>query len=298
VFVAENRVGLVQDFPGRVVFLDRDGLPAGGFEIGGDAVEGGAFAIQELKYSGGTLVVQMSRSSNDFDSERSMTRASLSVMNLEGLVSTELASHQVNRGMRQVVIDEAASWAEFDSWALSPKGVVATVAERDAWVLNVRNLAGDLLQVLRRPYQTCRRTKEEKEEAIQRIHLSAVVVGASFETRPLDRDQAILDLQYTADGRLFVTSCRNAPGRLEPGVAGRFDVISPEGEFLEELTVTYSDYVAGQDLLVFLDGACFLILKNYEDTERAIYAAFMPAEEQADLGDAKPFEVVFVRIPR
>lgn len=296
VFVAGERVGMVQGFPGKVVYLDREGLPAGGFSAGDDVAQGGSFAIRDLHSMGNVLVAQMSRSSQDLEAGTSSTRTTLSVYNFDGVCAADLVLHEVARGMRQVVIDEAASWAEFDSWAVSPRGIVATVAERDAWAVNEWSLTGELLRVLHRPCRPRKRTTLEKEEAVSRIRLSAVMADATFDKKPLDTDPAVVDLQYADDGHLFVTTCHNAPEQLEMGVAGCFDVISPAGEFLEELTFTFPDHDPDQDGLVFLDGTHFLILRNYEDAEKAIYAAFLSEEEREGLSDAEPLEVILVRI--
>jgi hypothetical protein len=297
VFVAGDRVGLVQGYPGKVVFLDHAGVPAGGFKLGDEAEQGGFYAIRDLRCTGTGLVGHTDRSSDDFDADRSSTRSTLSVLDLDGVFTAELASHEVARGIRNIVLDEEASWAEFNSWAVSPRGVVATVAERKAWAVNERSLDGVLRRVLRRTCRPCKRTSEEKEEAVSRIRLSTVVAGATIEKRPLDTDPAIVDLQYAADGRLFVTTCQNAPERLAEGVAGRFDIVTPEGEFLEELTLTFAEHDPGQDVLIFLDGTRFLILRNYVDAEKAIYAALLPEEDGEDLSDAEPFEVVLARVP-
>jgi hypothetical protein len=297
VFVAGERVGLVQGFPGKVVYLDRDGIPAGGFKLGDGAEQVGLYAIRDLRCAGPALVAHTDRSSDDFNADRSSTRSTLSVLGLDGVFKAELASHEVARGMRNIVLDEAASWAEFDCWAVSPRGVVATVAERDAWAVNERDLDGALLRVLRRPCRARKRTAEEKEEAVSRIRLSSVVAGATMEKRPLDTDPVIVDLQCAADGRLFVTTCHNAREQLTEDVAGRFDVITLEGKYLEELTLTFAGHDPQQDVLVFLDGTRFLVLRNYADAEKAIHAAFLPKEEQEDLSEAEPLEVVLVKVP-
>jgi hypothetical protein len=118
-----------------------------------------------------------------------------------------------------------------------------------------------------------------------------------MEKRPLDTDPAIVALEYARDGRLFATTCHHANGQLGADVAGRFDVISPEGEYLQELTLTFAGFDPEQDVLVFLDGTSFLILCNYEDAQKAINAAFLPEEERDDLNDAEPLEVIFVTLP-
>ncbi|MGD9548981.1 MAG: hypothetical protein AB7V45_15735 [Candidatus Krumholzibacteriia bacterium] len=296
VFIAGERVGLVQGFPGKVVFIDRLGAPAGGFTLGGTNGRSDFCSIRDLRCVGTALVVHADYSSEDFAADRCRTHETLLALDLDGTIQAELVSHDVTRGMRNVVLDEAASWAEFHHWAVSGGGLVATVAERDAWSVNVRGLDGDLRSVLRRPCRPRRRTDEEKEKAADGIRLSTVVAGATMERKPLDTDPVIVDLQFADDGRLFVTTCHNAARQLPDGVAGRFDVIDPAGTFLEELTLAFPGVDPGQDVLVFLDGTRFLLLRNFEDAEKAIHAANLPEEEREDPGDAEPFEVVLVKV--
>jgi hypothetical protein len=295
VFVTDERVGMVQGFPGKVVYVDRNGIPAGGFTLGGEET-GGHFSIRDLRCIGDALVGHTERSSIDFDADEVITRANLSVLDFDGVFGAELVSHEVSRGIMTIVLDEAANWAEFAAWAVGPLGVVATVAERDAWVINERGLDGELRRVFQRPCKMRRRTDEEKDEAASSIRIAVATGRSTMEKKPLDTDPAIVDLHFASDGRLFVVTCHHAPGQLPEGVAGRFDVITPGGEFLEELTLTFAGFDPEQDVLIFLDGSRFLVLRNYEDAEKAIHAAVLPEDEKEDLSDAKPFEVVLVRV--
>ncbi len=295
VFLADDRVGMVQGFPGKVVYVDRDGVPAGGFTLGGEEA-GGHYSVRDLRCVGSVLVGHTERTSVDFDADEARTRATLSVLEVDGVFGPELVAHDVSRGIMKIDLDEAASWAEYASWAVSSGGLVATVAERNAWAVNVRSLDGELQRVVRRRSNPRKRTDEEKEEAASSIRVAVATGRSTMEKKPLDVDPAIVDLQYAADGRLFVTTCHNAPGQLAAGVAGRFDVITPEGEFLEELTLSFAGYDPEQDGLIFLDGTSFLILRNYEDAEKSINAAYLPEEEREDMSDAEPFEVVLVKV--
>lgn len=296
IFLAGDRVGLVQGYPGKVVYVDRGGVPAGGFTLGSEEA-GGHYSVRTLRCAGTVLVGHTDRTSIDFDADEAITSATLSVMDVEGVFGTKLVTHEVSRGIMKIDLDEAASWAEFASWAVSPDGVVATVAERDTWAVNVRSLDGELLRVMKRRSEPRRRTDEEREEAASSIRIAVATGRSTMEKKPLDYDPAIVDLQYASDGRLFLTSCHNAPGLLAEDVAGRYDVITPEGEYMEELTLTFAGFDPEQDALVFLDGVSFLVLKNHEDAAKAIHAALLPEEEREGLGDVEPLEVVLVRMP-
>jgi len=297
VFVTEGRVGMVQSYPGKVAYVDRTGEPAGGFYAGGKEA-GGHYAIREMCSIGTDLVGYTDRSDEDLAGDAVTTHARLSVLDPDGTIETDLVTHDVIRGIRKIVLDEAAEWSELSTWAASRTGYVATVAERDAWSIHQWSLDGRLLRTLRRPYTARQRTAAEKEEATSSIRVAVATARSTFERKPLDIDPVIVDLQCARDGRLFVTTCYNATRLLEDGVAGRFDVIHPEGRFVEELTLTFDGFDPAQDKLIFLDGMHFLILRNYADAQKTIHAALLPKEEREDLEDAEPLEVVFVEIPQ
>ena len=295
-FAVGDRVGMIQSYPGKVVYVDRQGVPAGGFALSGEAEDGGVFSILSLCRVGDVLVACTSRSSYNTETDNCVTHSSLSVMDPEGAPKAELATHDVARGARHIVMDEAASWSSFTAWAAGAHGRVATVAERDAWAVNEYDLRGKLQRVLRRPYKPRKRTDEEKEEAVSSIVLAMIVGQPTIEKKPLATDPAIVGLDYAADGSLLVTTCHNASAQLEAGVAGRYEVITPDGRFREELTLKYPGFDPEQDRLVFLDGVHYLIVRNYEDAQAAIFAAFMTEEQREELGEVEPLEIVLTRV--
>ncbi|MCP4572907.1 MAG: hypothetical protein GY838_11190 [bacterium] len=299
IFVAGDRVGIVQGFPAKVIFLDRQGLPAGEMSIGGDAAEGGFNFVEEVRWNGQALLAKSGRGTFDMESGKSSTRTTLSVLDLEGNLLADLVQHDEERDLQRFVFDEAGSWAEYAAWAVSPQGVAYTTAERDAWAVNVHDLEGNLVRTLRRPFEPRRRTEEDKDE--QAAGMMVVINGQrqDIENKALDTDPAITGLHCAADGRLFAVNCWHDDSRLDQGVARCYDVVSPTGEYLEELTLTFPGLVPEKDAVIFLDGTHFLILRNFEDAQDAMRAGFDDGqeEEEEDLGDVEPLEVVFVRIP-
>jgi hypothetical protein len=103
-----------------------------------------------------------------------------------------------------------------------------------------------------------------------------------------------------SDGHLFVRTCYDQEDKLPEGVAGRFDVISPAGEFIEQLTLTVPDFKGDRDRLVFMDGQHFLVIRSFDQAQQAMFAGFEDDEEEEeedDFDDAEPLEVVFYRVP-
>ncbi len=299
IFVTDDRIGIVQGFPGKVVFLDREGLPAGEMRIGGEAAEGGFNFTRELRFNGDVVVVQTGRGVFDTDSGKQSTHTTLTVMDLDGNVLADLVEHDEERDLGRFVFNEEDAWAEYASWAVSPQGLVCTTAERDAWNVNVRDLEGNLLRTLHRPLELRKRTQEDKDELVSGMRVVINGRAQEIENQALDTDPAITDLEFAADGRLFVTTCWNDDDRLAAGVAGCFDVVSAEGEYLEELKLTFPGYDPQHDAVIFLDGIHFLVLRNFEDAQDAMRAGFDndDEDEEEDLGDVEPLEIVLVKIP-
>ncbi|MEN8163335.1 MAG: hypothetical protein ABFS37_04335, partial [Acidobacteriota bacterium] len=123
-------------------------------------------------------------------------------------------------------------------------------------------------------------------------------VRQEIESKVLDNDPAIMGLYVAADGRLFVRTCFDQEEHYDIGTAGRFDVISPDGEFVEQLTLTVPDFDGDKDRLMFMDGTNFVVIRNFDQAQQAMFAGFGDDEEEEDdLGDAEPLEVVFYRMP-
>jgi hypothetical protein len=101
-----------------------------------------------------------------------------------------------------------------------------------------------------------------------------------------------------ANGRLFVTTCYDQRKLLEGGVAGRWDVVSPDGEYIERLAVTVPDVDGTQDALFFMDGQGFLLIRNFDQATESMTAGFGgDGEASEDDGDSEPLEVVYYRMP-
>ena len=118
-----------------------------------------------------------------------------------------------------------------DTWAAGGDGVVVTAPERDRWVINVRGLDGEIVRVLQRDFTTRKRNDEDRAELTDGMVIIINGQRQEIESKTLEHDPAIMGLDVAADGRLFVTSCFDQRKLLQDGVAARYDVISPGGEF-------------------------------------------------------------------
>lgn len=79
----------------------------------------------------------------------------------------------------------------------------------------------------------------------------------------------------------------------------RFDVLAPDGRFLEELTLAIPDVNHDQDRLLFLDGKHWLLIRNYDSASESMNAGFAGGEEEEapELEEPEPLEVVLYVMP-
>ncbi len=300
-FKDEDTLGIVQGFPAKITLLELDGTPAGTIAVGGEADEGGFNFLNKAMTAAGKLVVQKGRGTFDPETSKSFRVATLSVLDMEGTELATICTKESENDFSHRVYDEAKDFSEMNVWTLSPAGIIYTAPERDAYAVNAYDLDGKLLHTLRRPFSPRKRTAEDKKKMENGVNMIMNGRRLDVETHFLDTDPDIRSLQGTADGRLFVASSHDLLENLPAGIGARYDVISPEGEFLEELSLRIPNFDAANDRLMFLDGEHFLHLRNIQSAIEAARAAFggnndKSTKDDEDQGEAEPMEVVLYRL--
>ena len=295
----DGRLGVIQGFPGRVTLLNPDGDPGGEISIGGEASEGGFNFVRDIRLAQGKLVGQKGRGTFDMETQKSRTVNTLSVLDLDGNELVEVVRHEQENDLARRTFDEEANFSELDQWAVGIDGLLYTVPERGAYAINVRNLDGELQGTLRRKFSPRKRGEKDKKELTDGM---VVIVGGrrqEIESKALDFDPAIMGLNVAPDGRLFVTNCFDRPEELPAGIGASYDVISPDGTFIEELDLRVPDFDPDLDRMAFLDGKHFLHLRGVQSARDAMMAAFGGDDDgdKAEANDTEPLEVVLYTMP-
>ena len=299
VLLDDDKVGVIQGFPGKVTVINPDDTPGGEIHIGGPPEEGGFNFVRELTKCGDHLIGVRGRATFDMETAKSVATNVLAIMDLEGNDQSVIVEHTQENDLQRRVFDERAQFSELDEWAAGGAGgTLYTAPNRDEYVINARNLDGELVRVMSREFEPRKRENEDKEELTDGMVIVMNGVRQEIESKALDNDPPIMGLFVAADGRLFVRTCYDQEDHLEEGTAGRFDVISPSGEFVEQLTIAVPGFNGERDRLIFMDGTNFMVIRNFDQAQQAMMAGFGDDEEEEDdLGDAEPLEVVFYRMP-
>ncbi len=296
----DDKVGVIQGFPGKVTVINPDDTPGGEIHIGGPPEEGGFNFVRELTKCGDHLVGVRGRATFDMETAKSVATNTLAIMDIEGNDQSVILEHTQENDMQRRVFDEKAQFSELDEWAAGGSdGTLYTAPVRDEYIINARGLDGELVRVMSRPFKPRHRDEEDKKELTDGMVIVMNGVRQEIESKALDKDPSIMGLSVADDGRLFVQSCFDQENLLDIGTAARYDVISPAGEFLEQLTLAVPDFDGDQDQLLFMDGVNFLVIRNFDQAQQAMMAGFGGGddEEEDDLDDAEPLEVVFYRMP-
>ncbi len=296
----DHTLGVIQGFPGRITLLELDGTPAGTVTVGGEAEEGGFNFLNKAMLAADKIVAQKGRGSFDQKTSKSVSISTLSVLDRKGDELAQICTNKRETDFRHRVFDEARNFSEMNQWTLAPGGVIYTAPERDAYAVNAYDLDGKLQHTLRRPYTPRKRNDKDKKEITEGIAIIMNGRRLEVETRVLDTDPAIRGLHAAADDRLFITGSHDRPEDLPEGIGSRYEVISPTGEFLEELSLRIPGFDPEADRVMFLDGRSFLHMRNIKSATEAVRAAFTGGDkddEEEDLDDAEPLEIVLYQLP-
>ena len=294
--LGDGTVGVIQEFPGRMVRVDGDNVPVSSIEAqgpdGGFVVLDGCFAGGPTLLFSGTILRQAEQGIQERDNF-------LSLYGLDGQERLRLASLPNQRDFNDFVFAERREMPSF-FWAtcVDRAGRVYTAPDRDAYRIEVRSPDGALERVVEREYEHLRRT----DESHQRLSdaLDAVLYGAPFAYRiEIERDEYdILTLQHGVrvreDGSLWVLPGRGAYGQPD-GILLTFDVFDPAGHFVRQVSLGCPGngvwdglFFVGPDRAVVVTGHVEAMISQYADGGASI-------SEDEDGGTA--MEVICYRIP-
>ena len=290
----DGTIGAVQEFPGKIIRVDKEGNPAGDITLGnGDPTAGGFMALVAAQHRGGTFMlsgVSITQGERQGVQERTMF---LATANDDGLLQKRFLERATTWDLTNFSYIEAENLPTF--WwanAVGPDGRVYAAPDRDAYRINVYGTDGNIELVIERDYESWTRTGEEK------AWLNALLKGA-FRNLPVEPRLEICDtesdiawltrgVQVSSDGDLWVLPSRGT--REQPdGVMATFDVFNPGGKFDRQVQVYCSEGDAAEDGLFLLDDGRVLLIKGYVDALATMFGGEVEVEEDED---ATPMELV------
>jgi hypothetical protein len=262
----DGRIGAVIEFPGKVVFVDRLGNPAGVLECGGGAHnEGGFWSLMAAFCGGGKLAITGTISQQSDTPGVNDRTGFLSLFADDGRELARLNVHHCQYNFNDFVYDEGVHLPGF--WwntAVGPDGRVYAAPQLDASAIHVWRPDGTLERVIEREYQRWKRTAEEhvRVEGMIESAMSSLPFESRVKVEEYEADIVYIlrGLRARTDGSLWVLPSRGIREQ-PPGVLATFDVFDREGVFVEQVSIACEGnsmldgiFFVGRDRLVVVRG--------------------------------------------
>jgi hypothetical protein len=293
-FLPDGTLGLVQSFPGKVVKIDLEGIPAGTMKVGGADPNQGRFGVLVAGRAQDEVIVLTGFNMNisgpaGMDQSFYLSRCDATGRELFQYITKE---YPIDYGSPEGwVLDEAGiDFVWSGRFALGPKGHLYMAPSRDEYVIHILNPDGSLQRVVERDYEGRKRTDEELQET--RLNLEAV--GRNYPLPPRDvtcegTEAVISGLFITEDGELWVA---NSNDNRDPdeGVLSIFDVFDSNGQFQKKIQVE-GPGDPNRDALYFPGPNRAMVVTGALDAFRSMQGV---ASEQAETEEEElpPLEVI------
>ncbi len=278
----DGNLGIVQTFPGKIIMVGLDGIPAGSFSPGmGDPTQGGFNSLNDMQCRNGRLVLcgtSMAMRPGGVQRTHYLARCQEDGKELVRYLEEADAADLLNGSW----VEEDQYYVDRGRWALGPDGRVFHSSQRNSYTIDVYSPDGDLERVIERKYAPYNRTQEDKERFSQRTRI--VIHGREVTKEVSSTDPCVLRLEVRNDGDLWVLHSRSTREQPE-GILQTWDVFSPEGAFVRQVAVACVGNPRS-DKLVFLDDQRAVLLKGLEAAALAMAGGASEGEEDEDVAIA------------
>jgi len=278
-FLPDGTLGIVQTFPGKIIKVGLDGVPAGSVSPGkSDPTQGGFNSLNDVQYRNGHLVL----------GGTGMAMRPGTVQRTHYLASCQEDGAEQVRYLEQPDaadllngswVEEEQYFVERGRWALGPDGRVFNAAQRNHYAIDVYGPEGRLELIIERKFAPYQRTSEDKERFSRRKRI--VIHGREVPKEISSTDPCILRLEVHDDGHLWVLHSRSTIEQPE-GVFHTWDVFAPDGHFVRQVAVACAGNPS-TDRLVFLDDERAVLLEGFEAASLAMAGGISAGEEDDDV---------------
>jgi len=290
----DGTFGLAEFFPGKIIKVTYDDLPAGEITIDVSGGVSGGFTMQTMAESSGNHLLMAGSRSLPQDKFTERTHF-LAAVDQEG-VQTVRYMEQVSRIERpHSVVHENDFLPSFPlASALGHDGRVYTPRDRESYAVNVFHADGTLDRVIERP--DFKPWKRDKLDSKRINALFESWAGANPETWPefdlKKTERAINTLHIDGQGRLWVQHSRSNRD-LPEGIFLSLDLYDAEGNWQREVRLNCEGSSASDGIRFLRDGR-ILLIKGFVVARLACLGS-----GTATLGedDTEVIEIICYRLP-
>lgn len=288
-WMPDGTLGIVQTFPGRIIKVDLEGLPAGVFKTGED---GAIIAVVEARSAGGQLVMGV------LDIEVTQTGQDRHIFlggyDENGIEQCRYTGFDVHWDFSNLVFREREQYfAMFGKWDVLADGCVIAVPDLYEYAFNIYAADGTLERSISRTFEPYERDDED------RALINAMMGGASrqfpfpIKTEIEDHETPIGQVLAHPNGEIWVLSARGIRNQTAD-VLSTWDVFDREGHFVRQVRVKCPGN-GRRDGIFFVGGDRLLVVHGLVDALGAQFGGGATGDDD-DGEEVQPIEVVCYRI--
>jgi hypothetical protein len=231
-----GHLGLIQGFPGRIVRVGLDGLPAGDFTVGtGDPTQGRFAVLVQGASRGGTTAlvgIQMTFSPTGASNQTFF----LATYDDAGKQIRTYLSKDYPINYADFELDEGQMDFIWGRWDIAPDGRIYAATHRNAYEINVYAADGTLERAIDRPYESWMRDANAREVARQTLDAVARNYPAQPRKLTVENTDPDIGAVWAASGEVWVLPSRGTRER-PPGCFNTWDVFDAQGVFVRQVAL-------------------------------------------------------------
>ncbi len=257
-YLPDGRLCLAQGAPGRLVYVQADGTPAGQAQyqpLGAPAM----FSVMVLgRTAPAGMLLAGIRMSQGGGPQMHQTFF-LSLCDVDGKESQVYLEKPYTVSFADFRLDEASM--DFVWWGgrvdIDPAGRIVTAPDRNRYLVRVQSPDGQVLREFTRPVAIPRRTAIEREVATKVLQGIGANYGIPLQGVTVeDTEPAVNGLWALPDGEVWVMSPFNKP---EPGVFALLDVFDAAGRYTHQLALRAPGDANRDGLHILADGRVVIV---------------------------------------
>lgn len=308
VFLPGGALGIMEMMPGKVVSVDRQGVPRPSFAFGGDG-EGMMSHLSHIATNGRTVLIGSVVS--NFGEGSATTDYELASYDADGKKIAAVKSAHVEQRGGNISLDFGGGDNDFTTrFALTADDRVVLYPEAGGYQLDVYDVQGRPLHRIRRDYRSVRRTEAELEESRKQAEAMRRRFNGSVEMEIEEWARDVNEVVTRPDGELWVLSSRSERDAPEQTV-GFYEVFDRDGRYARRVAVR-ADFDPERDRYTFSGDRLYVFKEAAKAPPRTqtiggggttmvmMVASGAPDDEEQDDPDEepKPYEVICYRLPR
>ena len=278
--LGNGRIGVVQEFPGVVIFVEKDGTPAGRVKIGG--TEGGIFSLTGCDAAGDHVIMSGNDQSPGDSPGTSNRQYFLSHFNDKGVETQRYCESLGVYDFQAFKFSEREHTPPFwFTFAAGSDGRTCVAPDRDQYSIHVFSPDGKLDMIIEREYQPIDRSDQEYAEtrAIYETALTSLPVDYTLTVERRASAVAFLQrgLRIRDDGTIWALSGRGIRN-LPAGVLAVFDVFDRKGSFIKQVEIQGPGDPL-KDGIFFVGKDRLVVVKGYMESLAAQFGSGTTASE-------------------